>query len=54
MRRSSSATIDCAMASSLPSVMSGCGSTKSVCPLCEALWTMPGTCERAEASTGTT
>jgi hypothetical protein len=46
--------MDEAMESSLPSSNIDSGSTKSVCPDCEALWTIPGTAERLEASTGST
>ena len=42
------------MESSFPSSTIESGSTKSVWPDCEALWTMPGTAARALASTGST
>ena len=42
------------MASSLPSSTSPSGSTKSVWPDCEALWTMPGTAEREATTMGST
>jgi hypothetical protein len=54
MRCSSSAAMAFAMDSSLPSSTIESGSTNSVWPDCEALWTMPGTCPRALASTGST
>ena len=54
IRSSSSAAMALAMASSLPISTMPSGSTKRVCPDCEALWTMPGTAERELASTGST
>ncbi len=54
IRCSSSAAIALEMDSSLPSSTIPSGSTKSVWPDCDALWTMPGTAERALASTGST
>ena len=54
MRCSSSAAMAFAIESSLPSSTIESGSTNSVWPDCEALWTMPGTAERALASTGRT
>ncbi len=42
------------MESSFPSSTIPSGSTKRVWPDCEALWTMPGTADRAEARTGRT
>jgi hypothetical protein len=53
-RCSSSAAMALAMESSVPSSTIPEGSTNSVWPDCEALWTMPGTAERALATMGRT
>ena len=54
IRCSSSCATAFAIDSSFPSSTIESGSTKSVWPDCEALWTMPGTAERALARTGST
>ena len=54
IRPSSSCTAAWASRQALPSSTTTSGSTKSVCPLPDASWTMPLTRARASARTGTT